>query len=458
MMTQTEKKSGADAKLREALAADASSARLQAALSAGTHPDPAFIEVLVARCAIEPDFYVRDMLTWALIRHDRAEVTRRVLTELASNVPQARSQALHTLSKIADPDTWPAITAELLHDENDDVARTAWRAAAGLVPEGQEVPLAEILATQFGRGDRDVQLSLSRAFADIGPAAAPVVERAKAHGEDAARLHAIATERIMADPEEGFDAAIAEARKAVALLAAPRVDDLVRVRSSEPTDWRDVLRTIALMRGFDADDASERQRLALSLGTSEQRDIRSIVDAALTETDPNAAGALDWSIARIGHSALPLIIGALESPEDHLRHRAAEILSRMRTPEASHALAECIRHPDVVVRGHAALARGQRGEADAIPALFELVAAGHRDVEASDMLAALAAQPSNEDGILRLIGAAFSASGAAERLRLTATLADIPSPAADAVLAELTADHDHRVALTATSILRSRTR
>ncbi len=41
-----------------------SSVRLQTALAVGTTPDSRFIEKLIERCAIEPDFYVRDMLTW----------------------------------------------------------------------------------------------------------------------------------------------------------------------------------------------------------------------------------------------------------------------------------------------------------------------------------------------------------------------------------------------------------
>ncbi|MEU1458817.1 HEAT repeat domain-containing protein [Streptomyces avermitilis] len=43
-----------------------SSTRLQAALAVGTAPDPQFIDKLIERCAIEPEFYVREMLTWAL--------------------------------------------------------------------------------------------------------------------------------------------------------------------------------------------------------------------------------------------------------------------------------------------------------------------------------------------------------------------------------------------------------
>ncbi|MBV1850541.1 HEAT repeat domain-containing protein [Catellatospora tritici] len=214
---------GTGSRLRAALAAPAASVRLQAALTAGTRPHAEHVEPLVERCAVEPDFFVRDMLTWALTRHEAAPTVDRLLIELKSATPQARSQALHTLSKIGARRVWSAITSELLRDSDDEVARVAWRTAAGLVPPGSEARLAEELSTQFNRGDRDVRLSLSRAFATLGEAALPVVERAKAARDPGVRAHAMATERIMRDPEEGFDAAIAQAQRTLALLGAPVV-------------------------------------------------------------------------------------------------------------------------------------------------------------------------------------------------------------------------------------------
>ncbi|ANY09771.1 HEAT repeat domain-containing protein [Pseudonocardia sp. HH130630-07] len=204
-----------------ALADPAVSVRLNAALAAGTRPDPANVEMLVRRCAVEPDFYVRDMLTWALTRHDAAVTVDLLLAELGSEVAQGRSQALHTLSKIGDPRAWPAISTALLQDADDEVARTAWRTAAGLVPEGAESGLAATLATQFGRGGRELQRSLSRAFAVLGEAAEPAVARAATASDPDVRAHAVATERVMADPDEAFDGAMDEARRIVALRGAP---------------------------------------------------------------------------------------------------------------------------------------------------------------------------------------------------------------------------------------------
>lgn len=223
-MTQTDMQEAAS-KLRAALEASASSVRLQAALTAGSRPNLEYVEALVERCAIEPDFYVRDMLTWALTRHDASSTVDRLLIELESKTPQALSQALHTLSKIDDRRAWPAITLELLQNENDEVARAAWRTAAGLVPKGGEIGLADVLSTQFNRGDREIQLSLSRAFVALGAPASSVVEQAKADRDAGVRAHAIATERLMHNPDEGFDAAIAEAHRVVALLDAPPVKE-----------------------------------------------------------------------------------------------------------------------------------------------------------------------------------------------------------------------------------------
>src|SRR3954468_23663798 len=157
-----------DTHLITALSANDESVRLKAALAIGSHPDPGLLDILVERCAVEPDFYVRDMLTWALLRLPSDITLPRLIAELRSERAQARSQALHTLSKIKDASAWPAITRSLLRDSDDEAARSAWRAAVVLVPTGQEKDLAEELATQLGRGDRDVQLSLSRALVTLG--------------------------------------------------------------------------------------------------------------------------------------------------------------------------------------------------------------------------------------------------------------------------------------------------
>ncbi|WP_309057191.1 HEAT repeat domain-containing protein [Streptomyces sp.] len=196
---------------------DRSSVRLRAAMAVGTEPADRFVGPLVERCAVEGEFYVRDMLTWALTRHPVALTLPALLRELRSERTQARSQALHTLSKIGDGRAWPAITPALLCDGDEEVARSAWRAAVVLVPEGEENGLAETLATQLGRGGQETQLSLSRALVGLGEGVLPVVRAAAAGAGPAARVHALATERLLRDPDTGFAFAVEEAKRVVAL-------------------------------------------------------------------------------------------------------------------------------------------------------------------------------------------------------------------------------------------------
>jgi HEAT repeat protein len=192
------------AHLAAALQQPETSDRLQAALTAGTHPDDAFLEPLVSRCAVEPDFYVRDMLTWALARLPRELVLPRVVAELDSPIAQARSQALHTLSKLGDERAWSAITEDHLHDPDDEVARTAWRAAAGLAPMEDHEKLARELAREFGRGDLDLKRSLARALVELGEAGSQAAATAQLSEDPAVRSHAEAALRLIDDPEATF--------------------------------------------------------------------------------------------------------------------------------------------------------------------------------------------------------------------------------------------------------------
>ncbi|GGT14711.1 hypothetical protein GCM10010207_12100 [Streptomyces atratus] len=197
-----------------------SSVRLRAALAVGTTPDPRFIGKLIERCAIEPEFYVREMLTWALTRHSASMTVPELLDEVRSERAQARSQALHTLSKIGDRQAWPAITRALLSDADDEVARSAWRAAVVLVPEGEDPELAAVLSTQLGRGERETQLSLSRALIALGEVILPTLRAAMTDLDPRVRAHAFATERLLRDPDAGFEFAIEEAKRTVALGGA----------------------------------------------------------------------------------------------------------------------------------------------------------------------------------------------------------------------------------------------
>jgi HEAT repeat protein len=178
------------ATLQTLLASSDQSVRLKAALAAGTYPEPEFIEILVAQCAHEPDFFVRDTLTWALIRNDIPRVVEVLKPELKSDNVQSKSQAIHTFTKIGDQRNYALITHDLLFNKNEQVAMTAWRAASVLVPDKERENLARVLVTQLGRGDSDVQFGLTRSLCAIGEAIViPLSEAAKSPNEEV-RIHA----------------------------------------------------------------------------------------------------------------------------------------------------------------------------------------------------------------------------------------------------------------------------
>ena len=178
------------ATLKALLESSNQSVRLQAALAAGTYPNPEHVEILVTQCAHEPDFFVRDTLSWALMRHDISAVVERLKPELTSGIVQARSQALHTLSKIGDKRNYSLITREHLLDPEDKVAVTAWRSASFLAPDDQKAELVQILVTQLGRGDSDLQFDLTRFLCLLGDCIVEPLTEAAHSTNEAIRIHA----------------------------------------------------------------------------------------------------------------------------------------------------------------------------------------------------------------------------------------------------------------------------
>ncbi|MBD8028928.1 HEAT repeat domain-containing protein [Corynebacterium gallinarum] len=183
------------------------SIRLRAALAAGTDPNPAHLVPLMERLGGEPHFFVRDMVTWALTRHPVTE-TFPLLTA-ALNDPEARSQALHTLSKIQAPGTWEVLTTQMLHDANAASRTAAWRLAVAVVPDTERAALATELVAELGRGDEDTQRSLIRALAALDGEVNPLLSAVIAHAQ--------ATQAYLQDPDGGIADHLHEARRVAAL-------------------------------------------------------------------------------------------------------------------------------------------------------------------------------------------------------------------------------------------------
>lgn len=208
--------------LTRALAGSNPQQRLQAAMAIGTRVEVSDLEALISRSRTEPDFFVRDMLTWALTRLPAEATVPRLIAELDSDGPQAQSQALHTLSKIGDPRAWavldPAVSGTRFIAHSDaEVARSAWRAAAALVPGEARERLAADLVTQLGRGDIEMQKSLSRALVALGDDLVSVLDESLSAEDDTVRAHAMVTRDMYDDPDAGFAHALSDAKRVVAL-------------------------------------------------------------------------------------------------------------------------------------------------------------------------------------------------------------------------------------------------
>ncbi len=233
---------------------------------------------------------------------------------------------------------------------------------------------------------------------------------------------------------------------------------LRRIDAAGPAGWEDVLQAVALLQALGSKSADARQRAALSSVHEAAMPVEALVEAALSETDTNVAGALRWALARSGDDAAALLAEGLGSPVAAVRERAVQALTELPGDEATAQLRHALASPDAVVRGYAALALGTHGVADAVPTLIDMIAAGRNDTDAADALSVLADDTATADRIATgLVGRlAHDSTEAPARGRLTQALAGIPGTRASRALAELSRDADRAVALTAAYLLRLR--
>lgn len=183
--------------------------------------------------------------------------------------------------------------------------------------------------------------------------------------------------------------------------------------------------------------------------------VEALAEAALSERDPNVAGALRWALAQSGEGGLALLAEGLGSSAAEVRKRAVQSIAEIPNDKATALLRDALAHPDIVVRRYAAVALGARGAADAIPTLIGMIVEETNDVDAADALSALASRPAAADQIAaRLVDClADGTVRSSARRRLTQALADIPGNTASRALADLSHDEDRAVALTAAYIL-----
>ncbi|WP_329617451.1 MerR family transcriptional regulator [Streptomyces brevispora] len=233
---------------------------------------------------------------------------------------------------------------------------------------------------------------------------------------------------------------------------------LRRIDAVDPAGWEDVLQVVVLLHALGSKSPHARQRAALSSVDEAPVPVEALVEAALSETDPNVAGALRWALARSGGCGTALLAEGLGSPVAAVRERAVRSLAEMPGGEAAARLRDALASPDIVVRRYAALALGTRGAADAVPTLIDMIAGGYNDTDAADALSVLASDTATADRIATGLVArlAHDTTEAPGRGRLTQALAGIPGTRASRALVELSHDVDRAVALTAAYLLQVR--
>ncbi|MBF6235908.1 HEAT repeat domain-containing protein [Nocardia otitidiscaviarum] len=264
--------------------------------------------------------------------------------------------------------------------------------------------------------------------------------------------------RALDDPEFSPATLVGDLiRKTEDRLARERelLDRLRTVDAANPDDWQDVLRIVELLHALRSPDAARRQQAVLAPAEDAAMPADLLADAILTESDPNVAGALRWALARAGGDGVSQLARGLRSEDAAIRLRAVLALAELPGDEASAALTEALTDPDPDIRRHAALAAGARGITQSIPILVHTVATGPNDIDAAEILGALAHDPAWSTPILTALTNEFTAhpTNPAARIRLTQSLAELPTPLATPTLHHLTRDPDRTVSGIATALL-----
>ncbi|MGW5701851.1 HEAT repeat domain-containing protein [Amycolatopsis japonica] len=227
------------------------------------------------------------------------------------------------------------------------------------------------------------------------------------------------------------------------------LDRLRAVDGSAPTGWEGVLRIVELLHGLNSPHAARRQQTALAPA---EVPAELLAGAVLTEADPNVAGALRWALARAGGDGVASLASGLRSADVDVRRRAVLAIAGMPGDEATAALTDVLGDPDPAVRARAALALGSRGESAAVPELVRMVVEGTTDVEAAEVLGALARDDDVAARIMSALTGELATADPAARIRLTQALVEMPPVLALDALRDLAEDDDRTVALLASAL------
>lgn len=141
--------------------------RIAAALEIGKRADAAALPALLTRLGDEPDFFVRESVTWAVVRIGHTAVLP-LIALLERGDDAAKFNAAHTLSKLADARAVPALLAAL----DDSSPALVQKAIYALGRIGDMRALPALLA-RVGIGARETRTSTNEALEAFGAAAVP---------------------------------------------------------------------------------------------------------------------------------------------------------------------------------------------------------------------------------------------------------------------------------------------
>lgn len=158
--------------------------RQRAAVAIGQRSDPTLAPAIAELLWDEPDFFVRETLTWVLTRTP-ATAVEAAIDALHDTEVGVRLQALHLLSKLADPDS-SAKVAKHIDDPNPVVADKA-RWALARIGDPSAIPL---LVQQLGATDLTTRDSMTNTLSQFGTPAVPTVAAALHHADPSVRAHA----------------------------------------------------------------------------------------------------------------------------------------------------------------------------------------------------------------------------------------------------------------------------
>lgn len=158
--------------------------RQRTAVSLGQLADPHLAAQIAQLLWQEADFFVRETLTWVLTRtpHPAAEAAEAALNNGDTGT---RVQALHLLSKLADPDTVPTVARHI--DDPDQIVADKARWALARIGDPSVIPL---LVDRLGDPDLSTRDAMTNTLTQFGAPAVPTVVSALTAEDASIRSHA----------------------------------------------------------------------------------------------------------------------------------------------------------------------------------------------------------------------------------------------------------------------------